>query len=332
MRIGEFSRRAVKIGFHLIVFIIFLAAILNSSTAENNTVDFDNWPVNTVYNQTQINKDFPNGVATGGYLKPPAGNFVVKAGGKKGNCLTHAYPGIKDYSAKWYASIEPHESYTAEWWVRFSSDMDFKKSGKMLGFAEHRVDHNQADGNGGYSCRVSWFSGTTNNTTATMYAYAYHMDHPEGKTDVGQGWYSSSDYIGGYQVFQRNTWYRIKLHVERNTDSKRNGVMMIWINDIMKFEKRDFRWCTDNSNWDTFDFTWHQGGSSESIIEKGTVFIDEIRYWDGLEETQARCFLKSAQSRYLSYFAPERFLVSGQRLSGRIDPRAIRLRAYSVCR
>ena len=81
-------------------------------------------------------------------------------------------------------------------------------------------------------------------------------------------------------------WYQIRLYVERNNGSAADGIMRVWVNDVLKFEKTDFRWCTDGSNWDTFDFTWHQGGRDASVMGKGTVYIDEIRYWHGVADPE----------------------------------------------
>lgn len=139
-------------------------------------------------------------------------------------------------------NIDNHSLYTLSFDVRFHSQFDWSRGGKV-GFGLKIGDGNTGcdkadDGNGG-SARLMW---TTNNFTTPpkFKPYVYYKDMPDNCGDNFGVFYPSS---GG---LEKTVWYTVTIEVKSNSGSSTNGYLKYIINGTTIVDQA-IRWTTNDA-------------------------------------------------------------------------------------
>ncbi len=159
------------------------------------------------------------------------------------------------------ARLLPQNFRSITYEVKFPEDFDFVKGGKLPGLCGEPVASggNRADGKNGFSARVMW------RTDGRAVSYIYHLDQVDRYGDDFQ-WHDSDK---NPLIFKRGIWHKIKMNVQVNDLMKRNGLIQVFYNDRLVFEKKDFVFRTVNSiSVDRLCFNTFFGGDDQSWSPK----------------------------------------------------------------
>ena len=178
----------------------------------------------------------------------------------------------------WFFPIEKRESATLTYVLRFSSDFDWVKGGKLPGFSggpESVTGGRPANGTNGFSCRLMW------RADGRGEAYVYHMNQ---KGKYGDSFPFPEDFR-----YATNTDITVKMKITMNTPGRRDGTLRVWIEsadspDVAPVVTRDdieWRSVTDFGVDKVCFETFHGGGdatwapSKDCWTEFGTITVDE---------------------------------------------------------
>ena len=193
---------------------------------------------------------------------------------ERGNVLQVKYPkgsiGPKQGGIEFVVTLPSNKEYYLDYYIKFDSNFDFQKGGKLLGLAS---DNGLFSGGkipteeeGGWSSRTMFGDGRNPFTH-----YLYYVDM---KTVWGESVYFNSP------VFERDRWYRITHYVRLNDVNRKNALVRIWVNERLAFEKKGFRLRSGNKGiLDTFTFvTFHGGNTIDFAPDNDSyAFFDNIR-------------------------------------------------------
>lgn len=152
-----------------------------------------------------------------------------------------------------HAELPRGSSKTISYDVKFASDFDFVKEGKLPGLcSKDDVSGGiKPTGKNGFSVRVIW------RKDGQPAAYVYHMNQEGKYGDI---------FYGQNARFQRDIWQKIKLVVSINDIDQHNGKIQAYLNEQLFFERSDFVFRTTKSiqierlMFETFfggdDITW----------------------------------------------------------------------------
>lgn len=131
--------------------------------------------------------------------------------------------------------------------LRFASIFrDTSDGGKMPGVAGN-TDYcgfggRKCDGTDGWSLRGSFFNATDPSNPVyprvLLGTYAYHADMA---TTYGDHWPWQMNGLG---LVEQNRWYSVEQYVKMNTPGYKNGIIRVWIDGKLAFEKTDLNLST----------------------------------------------------------------------------------------
>ena len=167
--------------------------------------------------------------------------------------------------------------------VKFDANFDWKKGGKLLSLSGGSppgagVD---VDGSKGASVGFMWRPEVLGQSTAPtdkgiLHAYTYH----EGKTVTWGQEDVLEDGNGGHYLVEKNRWYKLVFRIKMNDQDIPNGIVQIWMDGVLRVDRRDFlfRTRTGTWNWDLFDFLYFFGGDGPgwSPDQDSEVYVDSL--------------------------------------------------------
>jgi hypothetical protein len=138
---------------------------------------------------------------------------------------------------------EPEEIYF-RYYMRIADDWLTLDGGKFPGIAgTYGVagwGGRQSNGYDGWSARGLFQevppTGNPLGDTVPVGSYVYHADMP---TQYGDNHLWQNDYRG---YLERNRWYCIEQYLQMNTPGLQDGIMRVWIDGHLAWEKTDWRW------------------------------------------------------------------------------------------
>jgi hypothetical protein len=180
---------------------------------------------------------------------------------------------VQDGAAQWLRTLYPKGSHgadlggagwrfplrrelvlTARYDLMFEPDFDFVKGGKLPGLCGGKktiTGGDAVDGREGWSARVMW------RKDGRGQAYVYHMNQPSKYGD-------EFDFPKSFH-FEKGKTYTIALRVEMNSVGKRDGKLMVWVNDEKLVERLDMEWrALEDIGVNGLLFNTFHGGSGES--------------------------------------------------------------------
>jgi hypothetical protein len=144
--------------------------------------------------------------------------------------------------------FEPEEIYF-RYYIRVAESWQTLDGGKFPGIAGRYGTAGwggrQSDGTNGWSARGLFKemppAGNPLEHTVPVGSYVYHADMP---TQYGDNHLWQNDYLG---YLEKNRWYCIEQYLLLNTPGVQNGIMRVWIDGRLAWEKYDWRWRTISS-------------------------------------------------------------------------------------
>ncbi len=194
-------------------------------------------------------------------------------GFEKGNALRVKYPagkiGSRESGAQFRLWLKPKEEYYFEYYVRFGhgngSRCDFSRGGKLPGLAGGTCNTGGRKTTGdGWSARYMW------REEGALVLYLYHLDQ---KSRYG-------DQIPINHRLKPGKWYRLTQRIRLNKESRRNGLVQVWVDGVLKLERNDIRFRLGNqAAIDRCLFETFYGGSDKSWAPKqeSLIYFDELR-------------------------------------------------------
>lgn len=174
---------------------------------------------------------------------------------------------------------EPEEAYF-RYHLRLGADWDpVVDGGKLPGFAgTYGVagwGMRPSDGSNGWSARGAFMrveGGEDDQATAARYVgtYAYTASS-EGRSGEIWGW--NRGYTGR---LLKGRWYAVEQYVRMNTPGADDGVLRVWIDGVLAFERTDLRWRTAPEL--RIESVWlnvYHGGTARTDRDL-TLYVDNI--------------------------------------------------------
>jgi len=174
--------------------------------------------------------------------------------------------------------IEDGSEYEVQFKVKFHSEFDWSKGGKV-GFGFRIGDGNTGcdradDGNGG-SARMMWY--TSDNGNVRFKPYLYYKDMPD---QCGDNLVSSAAYPSSGSI-QKGIWYTIKIYVKSNTGANTDGRVKFSVDGNVILDKA-IRWTTNDSKRliNTLAFSTFRGGSTADWQSStdGYIYFDDLTW------------------------------------------------------
>ncbi|WP_417616071.1 polysaccharide lyase [Oceanisphaera sp.] len=261
-RVMSMNKSQLSLQTMLAVFLLLLSRPIDAKTYNSNWVSFNSWPAWTAYGKTQVEKDF--------------GNYKVLQGGNrlsidKQKRLRFYLPkgslGSSQGGGIIKSSIVKKNNYSFSFDIRFDSRFPWSKGGKIPGLSGGKgyTAGNPAWNGDGFSIRIMWREG------GRLIPYVYHMDQP-GK--YGDTFGSTIGYINSKKKFNIKYWVKL------NNGNKKDGILKIFIDNILRFEKRNIRFKNDDSKIDTAHISVFPGGGTDDwkMTGDGYIRIDNIKW------------------------------------------------------
>jgi hypothetical protein len=174
----------------------------------------------------------------------------------EGRSLRVLYPkggvGASAGGALWHMRIGRFDDLYCSYYVRFGTDFDFVKGGKLPGLAGGAANSGgrKPTGADGWSARMMWLA------RGRVVQYVYHVDQP---SNFGEDFRWDR---GGQRFFLPGTWHGVEHHIVINTPGRRDGVVQGWFDGVLALDRRDVRFRdVDTFAIDLFAFSTFFGGS-----------------------------------------------------------------------
>lgn len=169
---------------------------------------------------------------------------------------------------QFYATLQmpPQNNLQFSYYVRFSDNFDFVKGGKLPGLFGGEVNSGGQipDGTNGFSTRYMW----RNNGKGEIYAYL--PTSAEHGTSIGRGTWQ----------FQPGRWYRLEQQVVLNDLESKNGLIKVWIDNVLVFEKRELTFrTTEKLKIEGIFFSTFFGGGDPSWVTPKDVYADFAEFY-----------------------------------------------------
>ncbi|WP_319783023.1 polysaccharide lyase [Oceanisphaera sp. IT1-181] len=245
-----------------VVFLLLLSNPANAKVYSSKLISFNSWPAWTIYGQKQVEKDF--------------GNYKVLQGGNR--LRIDKQKGLRFYLPKGSlgssqgggiikSSIVKKSNYSFSFDIRFDSRFPWSKGGKIPGLSGgkgYTAGHPAWKGDG-FSIRIMWREG------GRLIPYVYHMDQP-GK--YGDTFGATIGYLNSKETFNIRYWVKL------NNGNKKDGILKIFIDNVLMFEKRDIRFKNNESKIDTAHISVFPGGGTNDwkMTGDGYIRIDNIKW------------------------------------------------------
>lgn len=205
----------------------------------------------------------PDALATGWMGATPSDavrqgrtRVIDGAGAHVGRSLRVLYPeggvGPSAGGALWRMRIGRFDDLYCSYYVRFGSDFDFVKGGKLPGLAGGAANAggSKPTGADGWSARMMWRRG------GKVVQYVYHPDQP---ASFGEDF--EWDH-GGQRSFHPGRWHRVEHRIAINSPGRNDGIVQGWFDGALALDRRDVRFRDVNAfAIDVFAFSTFFGGS-----------------------------------------------------------------------
>lgn len=262
-------------------------ASCESDLIEPNVVDEDaSTSARAIYSSRWIDW---NNRATGTYTSSAAasdfGNIsgwndsrcYISSGTSRITLLANALSGAGGVIAR--TDISDGSSYSVEYDVRFHSQFDWSRGGKLgfgLAIGDGFTGCNPAWSGTGGTARMMWYN-NPNTNRVYLHPYLYYKDMPGTCGDNFGVSYPSSGSI------QKGVWYRVNVTATSNTGSNTNGRIQVSVNGT-SILNRAIRWTTDDSKRLIKELLFHtfRGGSQSHWMSSTVGYI----YYDNLQFTK----------------------------------------------
>jgi hypothetical protein len=162
-----------------------------------------------------------------------------------------------------FLSTLPNSSdkYCLSYDLKFKENFQFVKGGKLPGLyaGSFYSGNNIPDGTNGFSTRYMW------RTNGSGEVYAYLPTNTSFGASLGRGdW-----------TFKTGTWQNITQEITMNTPGQRNGIIRVWLDNTLVYEKTDtvFR-TTNNLKIEGVLFSTFFGGSDRTWASTENTYID----------------------------------------------------------
>lgn len=128
----------------------------------------------------------------------------------------------------------------------------------------------QPDGTDGWSAR-GLFIESILGTIIPIGNYVYHVDQLD---QYGQNFPWNDN---GQVSLSRNVWYEIKQYIKMNTPEQNDGILRCWVDDVLAFEKTDFRFRDVSSlKIQSVWFNVYLGGSVAVAPSDQNLYISNV--------------------------------------------------------
>lgn len=256
-----------KLGFIsvLALSIALMSSPVFADTYGSRTIDFDNWSSWTDYNSSEVNADFGNYKALQG-----GDRLKINANGNLRFFLPQGSVGSSQGGGIIKAEIDEKSNYNLEYDIKFSNDFPWSKGGKIPGLSGgegYTGCQDPSDGKG-FSIRMMW------KQDGKIQPYVYHMNQT---TNCGDNFDGTV-----LDTFNDGQWYNIRYWVKMNDPGLDNGILKIYVDNVLKFEKRDLELRSSTQyKIDTAHFSIFPGGSSSSweMTDDGYIYIDNVSWY-----------------------------------------------------
>lgn len=250
----------------IVTFILSLLFTFNTHAQDRKksfTVNFT-YPNGSTYNKARAEKDFGAGARW-----TDNGNTKIQNNKLRVNFKPEIFGPTNGFTGRVY--IQPHNDMVMEYRIKFESDFDFKKGGKLPGFGGGTVPtggKNARDGKG-FSARSSW----TKASPGLFNVYSYYVDQPSSQS-YGDNWNSNF-------TFKANKWYTVKMEVRMNTGSNKNGFVRAYVDGKRVMTRNNIRLMTSGNEIDEVSFSIFMGGNNASFApnHKQYLLIDWIKVY-----------------------------------------------------
>jgi hypothetical protein len=169
-----------------------------------------------------------------------------------------------------------------KYWLRLGNSWEPKDAVKLPGFAGINSGSGSAAGWGGRKSngKNGWSARgfisppvSSENNYANMHVLGSYLYHADMKDTYGD---SLTWIYNDASIIHKNKWYEIEQYISLNTPSENDGVLRVWINGILVYNKTDIR-LTDDENL-PIESVWlnvYHGGISKAHKDI-SLYIDEL--------------------------------------------------------
>lgn len=237
---------------------VFACVFLEVVFSQNNfdpvlSVDFKKWPLGP-YTVPMLAEDFLRPTWSEGVAKTAESpGRVFLSGGSDERTLFVRYPQGKvstEGSVMWHAPIPAREEYFLEYRVRFLSNFEWVKEGKLPGLGGGSLPSGGKTDSNGMTARFLWKGG------GALKIYLY-------RAGQASKWGDEED-LKTKLVGDR--WIRLKERIRLNTPGAYDGEIEAWVNGERVYSRNDLIFRTNAASWklDAFLFeTFYGGGGAE---------------------------------------------------------------------
>jgi hypothetical protein len=224
-------------------------------TYEDRLVDFVGYTAWTVYDAPAVTNDF--------------GNYSTLQGGDRLKVDTterlrfempQGVVGSANTGGIIKAGIVPKNEYTLEYEIRFDTGFPWSKGGKVPGLSGGAgyTGGEPAWLGDGFSVRLMWREG------GRIIPYVYHKNQPD---QFGDTFGATLGY------FTDTAPHIVKYYVKLNTANKNDGILQVYLDNVLVLDKSNLVYRTDNSKIDTCHVSIFAGGSGADWNMTGLGYI-----------------------------------------------------------
>jgi hypothetical protein len=195
-----------------------------------------------------------------------AGRFHVVVSEGHGRALEVFYPkggvGPQKSGGQWLAALPPRTTYELEYRVRFSSDFDWRRGGKLPGLAGGSVPVGGNFDPDGFSSRYMW------REDGRLVVYLYWAGQASAARERGRQY--GVDLDCGITL-ERGRDYRLRQRITLNTPGEADGQLQVWVDGRPVLERGDLLFRDQpGKTWqiDRFLFSTFHGGNDPTWAPK----------------------------------------------------------------
>ena len=227
---------------------------------DNKVVDFEGQTAWTLYDETRVTADFGNVASWQGGTR-----IKYDTAGKIRFELPIGVVGSANTGGVIKAKIAGKDEYTMDYEIRFDAGFPWSKGGKIPGLSGG-AGYTGGDGalaraNGdGFSVRMMW------REDGRIIPYVYHAGMAEGE-DYGDTFGATVGY------FTNTKPHLVKYYVKLNTGANYDGILRIYIDDVLSYENTGICYRRNQCQIDTCHIAVFAGGSTVDWNMTATGYI-----------------------------------------------------------
>jgi len=187
--------------------------------------------------------------------------------------------------AQWKLEFDQgYEAVEVEYRLKFGTDFNFVRGGKLPGLAGGAANSggNKPNGTDGFSARMMWRTDGSSGSPlegdeANIVQYIYH---PDQAGDFADDFRWDDGAAGDWKKFESNQWYHLRHRIALNTPGQNDGVVQAWLDGKMVLSVNDLRFRDVASlQIDQLYFSTFFGGGSDawSTAKDEVAFFDDFR-------------------------------------------------------